>query len=432
MQRILSLISQNTFLQNSLILFVGTMIVNVLNYAFHLIIGRLVDPQAYGEIESLISLLAIISVPAATLTLIATKFAAEMRAKSDTEGLRSLSRYLNRKVLRYGIPLFGLLLVSTPLVKQFLRIPETLPILFLWVVVLLSFLSAVTSGLLTGWQKFVSTNISGVIATVIKVGAAFFLVRLGFAVNGVMGSYVLFFLVSYGMLFWFLHSLFERHGRSSLPEAEISFASVKSYILPAFYGTLSMAILGNADMILAKHHLEGAASGEYGALYVVGRTIFFVTGVLTTVLFAMSSEEKARKVTASNTFHLAVGLTILVGLGGTAAFALFPEFVLGLFFGEKYIGIAPLLVWFALSAGIYSLGNLLMQYLLSLHETRAASFFLGLALLEIPILFFFGGGFYAIIGITLAFQFLSVLLGFGFILRKNHHVEAHLNRDTNL
>lgn len=423
MKGFFSLLSQNTFLRNSIVLFSGTMVVNVLNYIFHLVIGRMVTPSMYGEIESLISLLTIISVPAGTLTLIATKYAAEMKAKEDVPGTKALSQYLNHKILFYGLPLFFLALFLTPLVKQFLHTDTSLPIIFLWGVMFLSFLSAVIVGLLTGWQRFADVNKISISSTVVKFFAALLFVKVGFGVSGVVGSFILAALISYGIA-WFLLKKMVRGVSAETVRASaekmVWGQSLRGYVLPAFYGTLSVAILGNADMVFAKHHLEASLSGEYGALSVVAKTIFFVTGVLTTVLFAMSAEETGRSGSeaATRTFRLAAFLTGLVSLSSVVIFSFFPALVLGALFGEKYVAASPLLGWFALAAGIYSLANLFMQYLLSLHETRVTQYLLALSGLEILTLFFFGETLYAIIGITIVTQILATVLGLAFILKR--------------
>ncbi len=408
------------------------MIANVLNYVFHLMVGRMVSPGAYGEIESLISLLTIISVPAGTLTLIATKYAADMKAAGNVMGTLVLSRYLTKKVLIFGAPIFLVALLLTPLVKDFLNTEGRLPILLLWGVMFFTFLSAATSGILTGWQKFTNTSVIGVLATVLKLLAVLLLLKFGFAVSGVVGSYVLSTLFVYIANLFLLRRFFLKNVGGNEEETVVTFSGMKSYVIPAFYGTLSIAVLGNVDMIFAKHHLEAVTSGEYGALSVAAKTIFFVTGVLTTVLFAMSAEENKQGKTGSRTFGLAVGLTSLVVIGSILFFSLFPEFVVSLLFGEKYLAVSHLLPWFALAAGIYSLANLSLQYLLSLHETRVTLFFLALAGAEVLALFFFGETLYAIIGITIGTQILAALLGFWFVMKRKRYGEESFGSDTGL
>lgn len=432
MRQLISNLSKNPFLRNSTILFAGTMGANVLNYIFHLMVGRMVSPSAYGEIESLISLLTIISVPAGTLTLIATKYAADMKAAGNIAGTYALSRYLTKKVFIFGAPLFLVALLFTPLVKDFLNTEGSLPILLLWGVMFFAFLGAATSGILTGWQKFTNTSVIGVLATVSKLLLALLLLKLGFAVSGVVGSYVLSTLFIYVANLFLLQRFFHKNTEEKQEEASIAFSSMKGYVIPAFYGTLAIALLGNIDMIFAKHHLEATVSGEYGALSVAAKTIFFVTGVLTTVLFAMSAEESKQGRKGSRTFALAVGLTALVVTGSILFFSLFPEFVVSLLFGEKYLAVSHLLPWFALAAGVYSLANLFLQYLLSLHETRVTLFFLALAGIEGLTLFFLGETLYAIIGITIGTQILAALLGVWFVLKRNRYGKENFGSYTGL
>lgn len=433
MQHIITSFTKNTFLRNSTILFIGTMAVNVLNYVFHLVVGRMVSPSAYGEIESLVSLFAIISVPAGTLTLIAMKYAADMKATENFEGTAELSKYLMLKVFVYGAPLFLVALLFTPLVKSFLHIEESLPVVLLWAVMFFSFLSAATSGILTGWQKFSNTSVVGVLSTCLKLLSALFFLKLGFSVSGVVGSYVLATLFVYLANLWLLKKFFQRNNSLERSTTTFSFSDIKSYIAPAFFGTLSLAILGNVDMIFAKHHLEASLSGGYGALSIAAKTIFFVTGVLTTVLFTMSAEESRQGKHDSKIFHLAVWLTVLVVIGSTLVFSLFPEFIVSILFGEKYLAISHSLGWFALAAGIYSLANLFLQYLLSLRETRITLYFLALAGFEILILFYFVETFYAIIGVTIVTQMVAVLLGLWFVLKKKKiYVEENLSSYTSL
>jgi O-antigen/teichoic acid export membrane protein len=275
-------------------------------------------------------------------------------------------------------------------------------------------------------------NLVGILSIVLKLLSVILLLRLGFAVSGVVGSYVLSTLFIYLMNLFLLKKFFQRNSSEEEVTTTLSFSAFKSYIIPAFYGTLSVAILGNADMIFAKHHLDAAVSGGYGALSIAAKTIFFVTGVLTTVLFAMSAEESNHSKKDSQTFRLAVWLMVLVVSFSVVFFSLFPEFVVSVLFGEKYLSVSHSLGWFALAAGIYSLANFFLQYLLSLHETKITLFFLALSGLEIAILFFFGETFYAIIGITIATQVLAAFLGLWFVLKRKHYVKENLDSYTGI
>ena len=138
------LIKNNPFLKNTAILFTGTMIVNVLNYFFHLFLGRMASVELYGEIESLISLSHIISIPSATLGMIVTKYSAHNKAENNPYGSRIIFKAFNQRIITFGIPLFLLALTITPLAKGFLKIDETWPIVLVWIMMFLGFFSSIS------------------------------------------------------------------------------------------------------------------------------------------------------------------------------------------------------------------------------------------------------------------------------------------------
>lgn len=408
----LKIIKNNPFLKNSAILFTGTMTVNVLNYVFHLLLGRMTSIEMYGEIESLISLSHIISIPAATLGMIVTKYSAHAKAENNPYGSYIIFKVFNQKIINFGIPLFLVALVATPLAKSFLKIDEYWPIILLWVMMFLGFFTSISNSILAGWQKFKKSSWVSIAGTGIKIIASVGLLKIGFGVSGVMGGFVLSGIVGYVLSLMALKFTKVKNENS---EMEIDFLAMKKYLLPALMGIVSMTILGNVDMVLAKNKLDAITSGQYGALTVASKTIFFATGILGSVLFSMSAEENHKKGDSKKQLKNAALLTLLATVLSTAFFFVFPEFVLRVFFGDKYLDIAQYLGWFAVMVSLFSFVNLIIQYLLSVHKTNSAFSFLAIAFLEVLAIFFFAESIYAIISIVIAIQAMAILAGVYFI-----------------
>jgi O-antigen/teichoic acid export membrane protein len=415
----INFIKNNAFARNSLILFSGTIVANLLNYFFHLAIGRMVSVEIYGQTESLISLVAVISVPAATLGLVATKFAAAGKAENDPASSRGLIKYLNRQVFIYGLPIFLLALVLTPLVGNFLKIREFFPLAMIWAMMFLSFFGAINGGILSGWQKFGLSSINGVIGTLIKLICGLVLVGLGFALNGIIGSFAIAAVVSYFisvLMLGFLKSA--PNGTGNGAEIKKNFQAVKNYVWPVFIGSLAINLLGNIDMIFAKHNLDPILAGQYGALNIVSKVIFFVTGVIASVLFAMAAEHSHKKSDSSLILKNALWLTILFCAGSAIFYFLFPRFVLSVFFGNKYLAVAAYLGWFAISASLFSLANLILQYLLSVHKTKIAPVFLIISILAGIFILLLGKSIFAILIMISLANLVGVLVGAIFLYHK--------------
>lgn len=416
----IEIIKKNAFARNSLILFIGTMIANVLNYIFHLVVGRMVSVPMYGEIESLLSLVHIVSVPGLTLTLVATKYAAGTKADDDPAGSRAILKYMSKKLLLYGTPIFVLSLFLVPFVGDFLKIESSLPLLLIWVSMFILFFSSINDGIINGWQKFFGGSAVNIAGTLVKLVAAVVLIKIGFGVNGAIGGYTLSALAVYIGTLFVLKFIFVGDSSKKNEKNFVDFGSLKKYILPAFIATLAVAMLGNVDMVMAKHQLDLQQAGYYGALTIMSKAIFFATGAIATVLFAMSSEESYKKADTLKIFRYSIILTFLVTFFSAIFYGLFPEFVINIFFGEKYLLTADLLIWFAIMASLYAFANLFIQYLLSIHKTETVWTFLILSILVATALFFWGKSIRDIILIVSITQIVVILVGLMYIFGKKN------------
>ncbi|NCU42152.1 MAG: hypothetical protein EOM19_05565 [Candidatus Moranbacteria bacterium] len=378
MKWIISFFQANAFLQNSALLFAGTMTANILNYVFHFAMGRMVSPQAYGEVEAIVSLLAIITIPSSAIVIVATRYAARFKARNDVRKSERLFFLFHKKVFLFIFPLLFIGFFATPWVQSFLKIEDSFAIYFLWGLAFLSFFNAIAKGTMSGWQRFLGLGIVNASVSFVKLVFSVFFVWLGFSVGGVVGALLLSSVSGY-ILFLFILGRFrkkEYNKGKEKPTLEGNQPknSVYTYAIPVLFSTFAFMMLGNADMVLAKHHLSPEDAGLYGALFIVSKTIFFFSSILAGVMFSMSAEEHEKSIlhktkNRSKIFRNAALLTLFICLISIVFFFLFPAFVLSIFFGEKYLAGTHLLGWFAVASSLYTLIYLFLQYFLSIHKT---------------------------------------------------------------
>jgi len=72
-KKIIYLIKHPLF-SGSAVMIIGTNITNVINYLYHVFMGRILGPAGYGEMASLFSLLILISTVPSSLNLALVKF----------------------------------------------------------------------------------------------------------------------------------------------------------------------------------------------------------------------------------------------------------------------------------------------------------------------------------------------------------------------
>ncbi|MDO8529354.1 MAG: hypothetical protein Q7S18_01665, partial [bacterium] len=135
-------IKKEIFFRNSFIVFFGGIIGSFLNYVFHLIIGRIVSISVYGEIESLTSLISIISIPVATLGMAITQRSSFNKFDGNKERSRGDFFNITKKLLYCSLFVFLFLFLLTPLVGKFLNINNPTAIILIWVIMIISLLSS--------------------------------------------------------------------------------------------------------------------------------------------------------------------------------------------------------------------------------------------------------------------------------------------------
>ncbi len=414
-------IRNNAFAWNSFVLFAGSMVNNVLNYIFHLVVGRMVSVVVYGETESLISLMTIISVPAATLIMVMTKYAAECKAQDDRKRSYELLRYFNKKIMQYGTPVFLLTILLTPFISKFLNIESDIPLIIVWTSMLLSLYSSGAQGMLSGWQKFKESSWAAIAGGALKLVSALVFIAIGLKVNGLMLSFFLSAVGTYVIALVCLKFIFIAGKNDKHEISKLNFGPVKSTVATFFMGNLAITALGNLDMVLAKHNLSDIEAGQYGALTIVSKIIFFATGVIASVLFSMSVEHNHKKSNTKKLFLQAFSLMIIVSVISVAVYFIAPKLILSLLFGAKYNDVSGYLGWFAIMVVLFSIVNLTLQYLLSLHRIRVVYGMLAVAVFGAVAILFLGHTIYAILSIGIIAQFVALVSSLPFVFKSFEH-----------
>src|SRR3989339_1037714 len=177
-------IFKNRLVRNSAALFAGSMFCAFGNYFYHLIMARMLSVQVYGELESLIALLYIISVPAGTLMMIVTKYVAQYQAEGSLNKVYTLFTSVTRRLLLVSAAGFAAIVILSGYVADFLHLSSTVPVLILALIFIIAIFLSYSRGVLNGLQKFSSTSLNMVIEVISKVALSLAFVYFSFELNG--------------------------------------------------------------------------------------------------------------------------------------------------------------------------------------------------------------------------------------------------------
>jgi O-antigen/teichoic acid export membrane protein len=314
---------------------------NALNYAFNLVMSRLLGPADYGALGALLALVLVGTVPGVALQAVV--------ARHTTLAGRAVGRLWSRvlvAVVAVGGALGLLALAASPAVAAFLHLPSLGPCLWLAAALLpLPLLSAV-QGMLQGREWF------GLLAAVLLVAAAgrlavgLGLVEGGLGVEGALAATAIGSAVAVLVAVPRLRAQggWEHVRRGwRWPGRGSPAAGVAGEVAAAAAGVLGLLLLANVDVLLARHFLPAEASGLYAAGAVLTKIAFWAPQFVVTLVFPrlVTAADRRRLLGRSAAVVAAVGAPLVV------AAALAPRLAARLSFGEAYLDVGPTLPLFA-------------------------------------------------------------------------------------
>src|SRR5437763_2471757 len=196
--------------RQNLILFAGGLVAGVGGFVYHAIAGRVLGPEIYGEVATLIAVYAVGTGPALILIVVLARYTAMLNARGDP-GVRSL---LVRTVRLIAIPCLVLILLTTLFARPialFEHVGSTIPVLILGFSIALIWQVAIPRGILQGLQRFTSLSLNLSLELVVRTAAVVALLAANYAVSGAMAAVLL------GLVFAFalgLIALRDHLGRS--------------------------------------------------------------------------------------------------------------------------------------------------------------------------------------------------------------------------
>ena len=358
----LAQLSRNRLIRQNVILFIGGLVAGIGGFVYHAIAGRILGPDIYGEVATLIAVYAVGTGPALILIVVLARYTAMLNARGDP-GVRSL---LVRTVRLIAIPCLLLILVTTLFARPialFEHVGSTIPILILGFAIALIWQVAIPRGILQGLQRFTSLSLNLSLELVVRTTVVFVLLRAGYAVSGAMAA------VFAGLAFVFFLGLWSLrdHFRYGVGR-RVHLRVMAGFSLTAAAGIIGVQILYNQDVILAEHFLNHHDGGIYGGLNKIGTILFFLTLSVSQVLFPRVVEAVAREQHPGRILLSSAGILTALGAGALLVFAAAPGLVVGILFGPSFRDAIPLVFPVGVIGLALSLDNLLVQFFMAVHD----------------------------------------------------------------
>jgi O-antigen/teichoic acid export membrane protein len=367
MQHLVRAMRQSQFLRDNAIYLVGSIVVGILNYLYYPVLGRLLAPSAFGEVQTLVSLFLQISIFLSVLGLITVNIVANYQDEHERNAV-----VLEFEKLAFAISV-ALLLVTVVFqssLKHFLHFNSSWPFVILMLSVVATVPFTFRGAFVRGKKKFGVSAISTIIGAGAKLLFSAVLVMVGLGTAGAIGGLILAQAVAAGYVAWWALrlGLKRRAGerRRAFPDFRVLMPELR-YGLLVLVGSLVITLQYSLDIIVVKHYFDAHTAGLYAGVASVARIIFFLTASIALVLMP---SVRLHHTPQQNRQLLYKSLLLFAGLSIPTLlfFVGFPKLVVGVLMGSSYESMAGLLPKLGVAICVIAALNLFVSYYLALRR----------------------------------------------------------------
>lgn len=337
----------------------SALVVNVGNYAYNLIIGRLLGPERYAEASLLVTLLLVLSFVAMTLQLTVSKFQASIGESHGTP----LLEFFNQRGLIVGTILAVGCVIWTPTIGQIFHIQNNTMLYIFALSIPFYFIMSVRRGVDQGNQDFGRLAISyqsEMWARLIVTLCLLLTVGLDSGIVIAIGILV-------SIIFGLLPRAEHRHSSmSNFPLDDDTRSRLYRFAIVTGIYELSQVLINNCDILMVKHYFDAESAGLYAALAMIGRVVYFLAWMFIMMLLPKVIGMEKNGENSSALLMKYIGYTTLLGIGVILSCLIAPELIVNLLFGAAYLEIAPHLWLYALATTCFAVANTFTYYALSL------------------------------------------------------------------
>jgi O-antigen/teichoic acid export membrane protein len=363
MKKLTNKIKNDELVKSGSIFLIGSLLVAVLNYLYHLFMGRMLGPEEYGVLGSLFAIVYLVTFAGATFNKVISKFTAELRSMRKEAALKYLIINGLLKITIFSSIIFIVYLLFIPLIAKFMHLTDYIGLVIVGLIAFLSILMSILIGALNGMEKFVWQNGLSLITTAIKFSLALLLVHLGFGPNGALIAIGIGILVVIGISFWPL-----KNELTTKVSKKIQTRNVYLYAIPVLLASVLPIVAITFDQVLVKHFFTSIDAGFYAAAGNIAKIIWFGSGFLVSAIFPKIVSRKAKGKDTSRLLIKSLIYTSFLAFIGVGILSATPRLIVLLMYGKEYLEIVPIVGLFGVALGVFSINQILIAYNLAMQK----------------------------------------------------------------
>lgn len=358
---------------------------NGLGAIFQLLAGRMiVNPMEYSNMNAILSLQGILTIPSTIFIYIVAKYVAENN--NENGKVQSVLVFFEKRALLVAVLVAIFSALFSAKIVLFFNISNQYYLIFLAVITFLVIGQSVTMGYFQGIKNFFVYNIVSVFVQGMKV------ISLCVAPKNELQLFVILviLIISYAMIFFIL-KVIERRTLQNVLEEKIKIDKMKllKYLFAVVIVNFVINMQNNMDILFVKHYLN-EVSADYSIAMVFGKSITYFSGALAAVLFPFAVSLKEQKQDAA--VYLKKTICLNIGIEGIilAGLAVVGKSFISIVYGDLFPNASDLLVPIGIMFMPIGLITIIINYALALGECKRMLILIMLSVVsECVIVYFF-------------------------------------------
>jgi len=347
---------------------------NVIDFAFHFWMGRVLIPADFAVLQTLNSVALVYVTASGVFQPVVSRFVAEARGRGENDSIPAIFQTFLRAAFWLGLASAILVLLLSNLIAQFLNLP-------IWTIqlsaalIFLSTLRPIAAGVLQGREDFIPFGFTRLALSLGRIILVFFAIQAGLGLRGAILALPFGWFVSVVCAFLLLGKSLWRKSRAGAQGFLNEGWKLSFYALLAYIAYMSLTSL---DLVWVNQNLNGDLAGAYASLVILRRVIALLPGVAVTVMFP-----RIVKILAEGRppDHLLIKTAaIILAASGALSFLyfIFGDQLITIIFGKGYQAASPLLGWMGIAMIGVSLSSIWLNYYLA-EKPRNFVILLGIA-----------------------------------------------------
>lgn len=359
------------FEKNSLILFVLMMGANVFNYLFQIILGKLLAVEDYGILNTLMSMVTILSIPNLLFVMVVARYTAIYSAYNENKKINALLRFGIKIALVVAVVLLVFGALGADFLCGIFGISESNYFIMITIVVGITLIASIAIGVLQGLKKFFNYGIQNLANVGCKLFFSVILVYLGMGLYGVLVALLIGIVVA--CVYSYRHAIKSIGTIKEKVKIELPYKEIIRYSFGTFIAQLCITVLTNGDILLVKMFFSETEAGIYSSAMVLGKIAMYIAGAVVAALFPMVAEAYAKGKETKGLFIKALFYGGGSAVACSCGLVFFGELIIKILFGSRYELALAYLPYVCLFIVPLTFLTVIMNYVLAIGDTKAFS-----------------------------------------------------------